>query len=153
MPAQSDLTPKMTAVEVNDLLDSADRSVPKEIDYQNTETHISVLEIPAGYAAGYGAQPGAGQLGEGEISSNGSGDRGMGVAGGRGIVVEDMIPLTGREEEILRLLAQGYSNQKIADKLYVSINTVKTHVSNLFEKLGASSRVDALLRARSAKLL
>jgi LuxR family maltose regulon positive regulatory protein len=81
---------------------------------------------------------------------------GVGVNGGvmvRGIVVEDMIPLTSREEEILRLLAQGYSNQKIADKLYVSINTVKTHVSNLFEKLGASSRVDALLRARSARLL
>jgi LuxR family maltose regulon positive regulatory protein len=79
-----------------------------------------------------------------------------GVSGGvmvGGIVVEDMIPLTSREEEILRLLAQGYSNQKIADKLYVSINTVKTHVSNLFEKLGASSRVDALLRARSARLL
>lgn len=37
---------------MNDLLDSAERSVPKEIDYQNTETHISVLEIPAGYAAG-----------------------------------------------------------------------------------------------------
>jgi len=70
-----------------------------------------------------------------------------------GSALEDMVPLTSREVEILGLLAQGYSNQKIAERLYVSINTVKTHVSNLFEKLGASSRVDALLRARSARLL
>jgi len=66
---------------------------------------------------------------------------------------QDIMPLTNREAEILHLLGQGYSNQKIAERLYVSINTVKTHVSNVFEKLGASSRVDALLRARNAGLL
>jgi LuxR family maltose regulon positive regulatory protein len=61
--------------------------------------------------------------------------------------------LTSREQEILSLLAMGYSNQKIADKLYVSVNTVKTHMSNLFDKLGARSRVEALARAREAALL
>jgi DNA-binding NarL/FixJ family response regulator len=61
--------------------------------------------------------------------------------------------LTSREQEILSLLAMGYSNQKIADKLYVSVNTVKTHMSNLFDKLGARSRVEALARAREAARL
>jgi LuxR family maltose regulon positive regulatory protein len=103
---------------------------------------------------GVAAQSDGGDAGvTGGITGGITGGVSMGGMSVGGIVVEDMIPLTSREEEILRLLAQGYSNQKIADKLYVSINTVKTHVSNLFEKLGASSRVDALLRARSARLL
>ena len=50
-------------------------------------------------------------------------------------------------------MAMGYSNQKIADKLYVSINTIKTHIANLFDKLGVRSRVEALLRARETNLL
>lgn len=65
----------------------------------------------------------------------------------------DDFQLTTREHEILNLLAMGYSNQKIADKLYVSVNTIKTHMSNLFDKLGARSRVEALARAREAELL
>jgi LuxR family maltose regulon positive regulatory protein len=66
---------------------------------------------------------------------------------------DDIVPLTAREIEILKFMAQGYSNQKIADKLYVSINTIKTHASNLVDKLGARNRVDALVRARDAKIL
>ena len=65
----------------------------------------------------------------------------------------DLDGLTGRELEILQLLARGYTNQKIADKLYVSINTIKTHVSNLFDKLGARNRIDALVRAKDAGIL
>jgi LuxR family maltose regulon positive regulatory protein len=61
--------------------------------------------------------------------------------------------LTMREQEILQLMSLGYTNRKIAEKLYVSVNTVKTHASHLFDKLGASNRVDALMRAREAKLL
>ena len=61
--------------------------------------------------------------------------------------------LTSRELEILQLLARGYTNQKIADKLYVSINTIKTHISNLFDKLGARNRIDALVRAKDAGIL
>ncbi|HVK37139.1 MAG TPA: LuxR C-terminal-related transcriptional regulator [Candidatus Kapabacteria bacterium] len=41
----------------------------------------------------------------------------------------------------------------MADKLYVSINTIKTHVSNLFDKLGARNRIDALVRAKDAGIL
>ena len=68
-------------------------------------------------------------------------------------MIGDDFQLTTREQEILNLLAMGYSNQKIADKLYVSVNTIKTHMSNLFDKLGARSRVEALARAREAELL
>jgi LuxR family maltose regulon positive regulatory protein len=65
----------------------------------------------------------------------------------------DLESLTSRELEILQLLSRGYTNQKIADKLYVSINTIKTHVSNLFDKLGARNRIDALVRAKDAGIL
>jgi LuxR family maltose regulon positive regulatory protein len=54
--------------------------------------------------------------------------------------------------EVLRLLAAGLSNQEIAGKLTVSLGTVKTHVHNLYGKLGVSSRSQAIVRARELKL-
>jgi DNA-binding NarL/FixJ family response regulator len=56
--------------------------------------------------------------------------------------------ISARELEVLRLLAGGKSNKEIARQLDVSPNTVKTHVANLFEKLGARRRTEAILRAR-----
>lgn len=52
--------------------------------------------------------------------------------------------ITRRELEILELIAQGMSNREIADKLFVSENTVKTHSSRLFEKLSAKRRTQAV---------
>jgi len=52
--------------------------------------------------------------------------------------------ITRRELEILELIAQGMSNREIAEKLYVSENTVKTHSSRLFDKLGARRRTQAV---------
>lgn len=52
--------------------------------------------------------------------------------------------ITRRELEILKLIAQGLSNREIADKLFVSENTVKTHSSHLFDKLSARRRTQAV---------
>jgi len=55
--------------------------------------------------------------------------------------------LTKREKEIMRLLGHGASNLQIADELYVSENTVKTHLHNIFKKINAKNRLQALLWA------
>lgn len=61
--------------------------------------------------------------------------------------------LSKREYEVLELIAQGLSNQEIAGKLFVSPNTVKTHSSNLFMKLGVRRRTEAIRRAKELGLL
>ena len=62
-------------------------------------------------------------------------------------------PLTARELEILKLLADGASNGEIARQLVVSLGTVKKHTSNIFGKLQVQSRTQAVARARALKLL
>jgi LuxR family maltose regulon positive regulatory protein len=62
-------------------------------------------------------------------------------------------PLTEREIEILRLIAAGRSNPEIADSLYLSLNTVKWHVKNLYGKLQVGNRVEAAARADELGLL
>src|SRR5215212_520450 len=60
--------------------------------------------------------------------------------------------LTEREEEILSLVAQGKSNQEIARQLFVSLKTVRNHVSNILLKLQVADRVQAVIRARESGL-
>ena len=60
--------------------------------------------------------------------------------------------LTDREREILGLVAQGRSNSEITDLLVLSPKTVRNHVSNIFSKLGARDRAEAIVRAREAGL-
>ena len=55
--------------------------------------------------------------------------------------------LTARERDILGLLAKGYENQRIADELFLSLKTVKTHVSNILSKLEVSDRTQAVVYA------
>jgi DNA-binding NarL/FixJ family response regulator len=62
-------------------------------------------------------------------------------------------PLTGRELEILRLLAAGHSNREIAGVVFLSEGTVKNHVSSILAKLGARDRTQAALRASALGLL
>jgi LuxR family maltose regulon positive regulatory protein len=76
-----------------------------------------------------------------------AGDDGLTINGG---LIE---PLTPREREVLALIADGHSNQAIADALYLSIGSVKTHSSHVYGKLGVRGRTEAIARARELGLL
>jgi len=58
-----------------------------------------------------------------------------------------------REIEVLALLSEGYSNSELADRLHVSVNTIKTHLKNIYEKLEVSQRGHAIRKARELRLL
>ena len=62
-------------------------------------------------------------------------------------------PLTGRELEVLRLMAAGKSNQRIAHDLVVALDTVKKHVTHVLGKLCATNRTEAAARARQLGLI
>jgi LuxR family transcriptional regulator, maltose regulon positive regulatory protein len=62
-------------------------------------------------------------------------------------------PLSERELEVLALVAAGKANSEIASSLFVSLSTVKTHINNLYRKLGARSRTQAIARARELDLI
>jgi NarL family two-component system response regulator LiaR len=65
----------------------------------------------------------------------------------------DRLGITARELEILGLIANGLSNREIANQLFVSENTVKTHSSRLFDKLGARRRTQAVQIGKTARLI
>lgn len=68
-------------------------------------------------------------------------------------VKQPAFDLTDREQEVLNLVAQGHSNQQIADTLVISITTVKAHMSNILSKLSVSSRAEAIAYAIKHKLV
>ncbi|MEO6194832.1 MAG: LuxR C-terminal-related transcriptional regulator [Thermoanaerobaculia bacterium] len=61
--------------------------------------------------------------------------------------------ITPREHQILGLIAEGLSNREIGERLFVSENTVKTHSSRLFDKLGVNRRIQAVLKGRELGLI
>jgi ATP/maltotriose-dependent transcriptional regulator MalT len=61
-------------------------------------------------------------------------------------------PLTAREVEVLELIRAGNSNQDIADQLFISIPTVKRHISNIYAKLGVKSRTQAVAIGKELKI-
>ena len=62
-------------------------------------------------------------------------------------------PISEREQGVLELIAKGLSNQEIADKLHISLHTVKTHARRINAKLEVKSRTQAIVRARELGLL
>jgi LuxR family maltose regulon positive regulatory protein len=66
----------------------------------------------------------------------------------------DMVePLSERELDVLRLIAEGLSNQEIAERLFISLHTVKWHTGNIYGKLAVKNRTQAVARARALALL
>jgi NarL family two-component system response regulator LiaR len=61
--------------------------------------------------------------------------------------------LSARELEVLRLMAEGLSNQEIASRLFVSLNTIKTHSANIFEKLDVRRRTQAVDKAKKLNII
>jgi ATP/maltotriose-dependent transcriptional regulator MalT len=62
-------------------------------------------------------------------------------------------PLSGRELDVLRLIAGGLSNKEIADQLFIGVGTVKWYATTIYSKLGVSSRTQAVARAQELGLL
>lgn len=84
----------------------------------------------------------------------GPADEAAGAGRRTGTTVPGMIePLTSREMEVLHLLAAGSPNQRIAEDLVITIDTVKKHVTHVLGKLGAANRTEAVARARQLKLI
>jgi two-component system, NarL family, response regulator LiaR len=71
----------------------------------------------------------------------------------KGMVSIPELGLSQREMEVLELMSQGFTNQQIADKLCLSIHTIKTHGSNLFVKLDVKNRTQALIKAKELEIL
>lgn len=63
--------------------------------------------------------------------------------------LEGLEPLSERERDVLRLIAEGLSNQDIGDRLFLALNTVKAHTRSIYAKLGVNSRTQAIVRARA----
>ena len=74
-------------------------------------------------------------------------------SGGNGSSHKLEDPLSERELEVLNLLSSGKTNSEVAGDLFVSVGTVKSHTGNIYRKLGAKSRAEALTRARGLGLI
>ncbi len=96
--------------------------------------------VAGGVSAGYVAKL---------LSAMGEGSSPVGTRGTAGPLIE---PLSEREHEVLALVAEGISNQEIAGRLFISLDTVKSHLKRLYGKLGVHSRTQAVARAKESGL-
>jgi ATP/maltotriose-dependent transcriptional regulator MalT len=63
------------------------------------------------------------------------------------------IGLSKREMEVLQLMAHGLSNKEIAERLFVSVSTIKTHANNMFEKMDVARRTQAIDKAKKLGII
>ena len=78
---------------------------------------------------------------------------GIPLGGGKGGIIVDPKTLSKRELDVLQLLANGYTNRQISQKMVISLNTVKTHNSNIYSKLDANNRIQAVIKAKALGLI
>lgn len=69
------------------------------------------------------------------------------------ILISMSVPLTPREKEVLRSLAEGHTNREVGELLFISVRTVEMHRANILRKLRASTRADLVRYARAEKAL
>lgn len=118
-------------------------------DMQDEEPGIKVEAAPGEYLESLLTMLGVTQEVVYETAKNSNG-----ISTHPTIPAEDLpTPISDREIEVLKLIADGKSNASIADSLYISLSTVKTHINNLYSKLGVESRTQALARAREFNLI
>lgn len=65
----------------------------------------------------------------------------------------ESLRVSRREYQVLELIAAGHTNQEIANKLFVSVNTIKTHIGHLYDKLDVSRRTQAIDKARELRII
>jgi DNA-binding NarL/FixJ family response regulator len=119
----------------------------KMLDGLVAEGNLELLT--RGGAASY-VLPGHGRYPESTALPEPGGDRARPGTAPTGRLDE---PLSERELEVLALLASGRTNAEIAGDLFVALGTVKSHVNNIYRKLGAANRAEAAARARELNLL
>ncbi|HET6660894.1 MAG TPA: response regulator transcription factor [Rubrobacter sp.] len=135
------LTPTTAALRTSLTVDEAS----KMLDTLARAGHLD-LRMEEGVMAYAPSEPGWQGLGKGSASSPGAES---GKAPGQ--IADD--PLSERELEVLGLLASGKTNSEVAGDLIVSVGTVKSHTGNIYRKLGARNRAEALNRARELGLI
>jgi len=113
------------------------------------ETAVSVEELQANQsAAGDDLESVLAKLPDRLTPTEGS------AAAASGATLQPLLdPLSERELELLRLVAAGKSNREIAAELVLALGTVKSHLHNIFQKLDAGSRTQAVVRAQELDLL
>lgn len=149
--------PKLSGIEATRLIKQANPSIAILIltAYSDIRYIIGLLEAGA---CGYLLKSARGSEVVGAIRAVRSGEsvldpvvtrkllqRVVGQAGGSG-ESQTSGQLTARETEVLRLAAEGMSNKDIADTLFLSLRTVKAHLTNIFNKMGCGSRTDAIIK-------
>jgi LuxR family maltose regulon positive regulatory protein len=83
----------------------------------------------------------------------GSAEEGSDASGEKTSMLQLIEPLSERELEVLRLIAEGYSNQQVARELFISLGTVKAHTASIYRKLDVGSRTQAVAYARELELI